>query len=1180
MGIWIWVGKAAIDRPAIMAFLGVPGLGTIIPNLGGMGKGGALPQAAGDPCPHIVYFIVDGGYTHRAHRMENPGTATVSGMEVTGMDRKTERHSAVDRVWNRAWLARAPILGLAAMALFAWACGGGDDTTDPDPENNPPVASGTIPTQTPQVGRTETVELDEYFSDPDGDALSYTAETANADVATVSVSGDRASVTGVSRGTTTITVTASDPDGLTAEQSFAAEVPNRAPVPVGNIPDLELFEREKVDIDVAEYFLDPDEDMLSYEVESSDGGVATAGVAGETVTITAGGPGGATVTVTASDPGGMSVEQSFSATVEPRPNPRVEFATGVASAPEGGKVELEVKLRPAPESAIEVSYSLGPDDDPGTDDADDADHGGGGGTLRIGTGATSATLEVTVRDDRDIEPTREVFIVRLDPPEDGAGYTLKETTTAVLTIEEGVCDRTPRVRDELIAMAGVDHCRETDDSHLAAIDTLDLRGPNLPGGAAGPDPRWSWQAGTAGCDPQSMSASAPRRGHPQKPMSPGCAYRLPQLARPPLAPSPQGVERTSDPLTELRAGDFAGLTQLGELWLFGNDLTELPPGLFDGLRQLERLLLGYNQLTEIPEGIFSGLSRLKDLSIQENDLTRLPPNLFAGLSRLEELWMHGNLLTELPAGISKLLNLRKLIAWENRLEALPTGIFSGLSGLEVISLSGNRLEELEGEVFADLTILDTLDLGDNRLTEVAPGLFSNLGSLEALYLHANRLEHLPNGLLDGLGELMDLTLSENRIAELEDGTFSDLSRLELLWLNDNRIPDFGSGTFSGLSSLRLLHLAKNQIADLESSRLTGLTSLETLVLNENPLPELKSGVFAGLTRLKDLWLTEGELSYVQPGAFNGLSSLSVLILDNSRLDRLEDGTFTGLLRLEELWLTNNDISELSTGSFTGMPRLELLVLSGNRLGDLPAGAFSPLAELEELWIGENEVVTLAPRAFASLGELRHLHLFQNQLSELPSEVFVGLSKLKWLDLQENPGTPFTLSVHLERTDATDLAASGPAQVVVALAEGAPFTMKIPLSVEGGTLSADTAVIEAGKTRSAEFTVTMDSDSDSGTQVTVGPPPPVPSTVFGVGVVAADTVLLFATSSGVADAETEVAVGGQGGGVSSDQSAAGLLGGSDGGGCYNAWARTAFSTDAGTRFGCGPWAPGVGLRDSP
>ena len=107
----------------------------------------------------------------------------------------------------------------ALVAIATWAVGCGDG------EPQPPVATGSIPALTVEVGNTESVDLAGYFSDADGNILTYTATSSDPGVATAAVSGTAVQVTAVAGGSTTVTVTAPDPGGLSADQDFAVTVP-------------------------------------------------------------------------------------------------------------------------------------------------------------------------------------------------------------------------------------------------------------------------------------------------------------------------------------------------------------------------------------------------------------------------------------------------------------------------------------------------------------------------------------------------------------------------------------------------------------------------------------------------------------------------------------------------------------------------------------------------------------------------------------------------------------------------------------------------------------------------------------------------------------------------------------------------------------------------------------------
>ena len=196
-----------------------------------------------------------------------------------------------------------------------------ESTVAPDP-NVAPEAVGAIEDQMVQVGD-EPLELDvaDYFTDADGDELTYMAASSDEAIATVTAMGSTISLTGVAAGEATITVTATDPSGESAMQMFMVTVslPNTAPEAVGFIEDQVMLENGvPMEIDVAEYFTDADGDELEYTAESANAEVVTSVlIDGVTVMVLSPfAPGeGVEVTVTATDPVGESATQSFMVTV-------------------------------------------------------------------------------------------------------------------------------------------------------------------------------------------------------------------------------------------------------------------------------------------------------------------------------------------------------------------------------------------------------------------------------------------------------------------------------------------------------------------------------------------------------------------------------------------------------------------------------------------------------------------------------------------------------------------------------------------------------------------------------------------------------------------------------------------------------------------------------------------------
>ena len=92
-----------------------------------------------------------------------------------------------------------------------------------------------------------------------------------------------------------------------------------------------------------------------------------------------------------------------------------------------------------------------------------------GGSVRIAAGTTGTSVVIRIHDDDDAEAAREVFTVTLNAPDREAGYVLGPVLSTVVMIEEGVCDRTPDIRDEVLAAVGLDACSQPDTDDLASI---------------------------------------------------------------------------------------------------------------------------------------------------------------------------------------------------------------------------------------------------------------------------------------------------------------------------------------------------------------------------------------------------------------------------------------------------------------------------------------------------------------------------------------------------------------------------------------------------------------------------------------------------------------------------------------------------------------------------------------
>ena len=110
--------------------------------------------------------------------------------------------------------------------------------------NTPPTFTQ-IPTQATKKDAVITINLANYFSDADGNALTFAVSSSNPNIATATVSGSTLTLTGKEIGSTRITVDANDGQ-YTTTQSFTLNITNTAPTVSVSSPaaNITLYEND------------------------------------------------------------------------------------------------------------------------------------------------------------------------------------------------------------------------------------------------------------------------------------------------------------------------------------------------------------------------------------------------------------------------------------------------------------------------------------------------------------------------------------------------------------------------------------------------------------------------------------------------------------------------------------------------------------------------------------------------------------------------------------------------------------------------------------------------------------------------------------------------------------------------------------------------------------------------
>ena len=265
----------------------------------------------------------------------------------------------------------------------------------------------TVPNSRPAVAAIADRELPRGSTDTetvvvtDRDSGDTHAVSANSDdsAVTVTVSGKTLTLTGVSRGAPTITVTARDDSGASNDTAAAAEfdvtVPNSRPA-VGPFSDRTVA-RGSTDTETVVVRDADTGDMHTVEANSDAAGVATVTVSGKTMTVTGVSRGEATISVTATDDSeeanDTSLPARFDATV---PNSRPVVGSISALAVSRGSTATETVAVTDGDSgdahAVEAS----------SDDESVATVEVSGKTLTLrGVSRGEATITVTATDDSE-----------------------------------------------------------------------------------------------------------------------------------------------------------------------------------------------------------------------------------------------------------------------------------------------------------------------------------------------------------------------------------------------------------------------------------------------------------------------------------------------------------------------------------------------------------------------------------------------------------------------------------------------------------------------------------------------------------------------------------------------------------------------------------------------------------
>lgn len=302
------------------------------------------------------------------------------------------------------------------------------------------------------------------------------------------------------------------------------------------------------------------------------------------------------------------------------------------------------------------------------------------------------------------------------------------------------------------------------------------------------------------------------------------------------------VERIPSSLFKNSTESLKVLNLSGNLFFVLTD-SVLPASVFPNLRALA---LESCSISFVSETAFQNMSQLTYLYLGKNQLTQVAPRAFP--RSLELLSIRQNpqvigmfsLTKENLEGLSELvwldMNFMKLDGAN-----LSSDVFSGLRKLNILQMRHSDLSEIPGKIFAPLSELLMLDLGDNTALTTLPADFSfGLNNLKMIFLDSCSLD-FPN---DKHGHYQP---------------FSWMTNLEWLYLNRNKINVFPSSMMINLTQLYVLHLGDNQILTWQLGT-TAYMSGGAIDVSNNRISFLPNQTYEEFSRISAIDLSDNAFT--------------------------------------------------------------------------------------------------------------------------------------------------------------------------------------------------------------------------------------------------------------------------------------------------------------------------------
>lgn len=370
-------------------------------------------------------------------------------------------------------------------------------------------------------------------------------------------------------------------------------------------------------------------------------------------------------------------------------------------------------------------------------------------------------------------------------------------------------------------------------------------------------------------------------------------------------------------------------------------------------------------------------------------------------SRVTTIIFTNSSLSQLPDKMfAQFSMIKTLDASRLVLNEISTSAFFGVNAFESIDFSNNQLKKLKDRTFATMQIKN-LDLSMNLLETIEDKAFIT-ADIEKLNLSFNKLKSIK--FLNSFTYFNLVEMNNNYLESFDaievkkDGWTSRRTIFEdevspKIFLQNNKLKTFDCSSSIKISSITLdgnptlSELSLNECA-LETVDVSNCGNLVKVAINDNLLSF--TGKNVGFDRVN----------------ITGGNSLTTLSLANSTL---REGTLEDIMLMENLTfldLSYIDIGPLNISTFSKLKSLQFLYLKATKISDIQFGTFSHQHSVKIFDISDNNLGDFDMNMIFSMNSLLSLDLSGNNLRTLENveAAHFTFTLLQKIDLSNNRWT--------------------------------------------------------------------------------------------------------------------------------------------------------------------------------